>query len=1021
MLKLAADLSNNYSWGLVWGGQSNSRPWGSKAEGYQASPEYQLEANGTELAGVVIDAYNGTGNGKKINVTTALTPNQWQGAQLRLYRQAGGSGNPQYYAHYTDPLGGYATVVTNTATTLIVDWVVPVVDETGAAFTGTCKGYLTFADDKWKSYQNVKVLTPYQPEGLATDVGTRAVAYPSTAATKLGIPGYSHPATVTSFSDLAAFLPLTFLEGIDSYGCSNFADSAWGVTGARSLHYATSSTFVLASANSPARQDPSGALAGGNFYVEWTATYASNPVPKRSWCRIANNSRYGTAYSTFTVQAGTWSGDGAPSGTTGADVATASASVISGTSPITITKSSAFSGVQLGDIAYHPPTGAYGIVSSIAGVPSSIQILSWISGSVTGTADIHVTRPSQATSRIDRIEAWIPHYLNNPNALLGPGYRYPNNDMLPYAFAGAYNNGTLTSTTTSAPGATTIITQSTASWEPNKYAGWYVSCGSSVGLVTGNTKTELIGSWISGGTPGGAAVAFTLSNELGTGPRIHNRPCGITPYAYGDRFGSLLPFASRMSASIGKDVHAVHLGVNSSPIFQQTASNSFGFPGQVGWWNWREHLTWAPEKPNGQAERLARMMTFMAPAAITAAGSTKPFRVLSFTWLQGEGDALGGKSRTNYGRSLNALVTWLRDAATDAGVSPYSGEAKIPWIQPRITKVPYELTGQFTYYNQLANYTITLTLSGDDEGWVNNHIEEFSIVDGFAACLPQVDDLPKLGETSLVNGIDPLHYDGVGEAMIGERLSELAGRVIEKALAYGGSTYLQRPSTRLLYICNLALAHIGQTQITSLDDGSTPAELCKQFFPEARDTMLQSRQWGFALRREELSEVMKPPPSFMGGNPLYDQYGFCYAIPHEALNAFAVLPPSPDSDYIQLGHETEGQWPQLIAGGPAPVAFAVETSPMSGGRLLFTNQQDAVLRYVARIVDADRFTPMFATALSWYLASMLASAIIKGDEGEKVSQRCLQKAAGFMRLAASSDGNQRGIKLQHIPDHLLNR
>jgi len=1032
MLKLAADLKTGYAWGHAWGGQSNSRPWGSKAEGYQGAPELKLEANGIALTGVVLTTVNRTGNNQRITVGTSLTPKQWQGAQLRLYRQSGGTG-PGLFNHYTDPLGGYATVRYNSANELYVDWVVPAVDETGAAFTGTCKGYLTFADDKWKDYPNVRVLTPYQPEGAAIDVGRTVLPYPDPAGVKLGTPGYTLPAGITTFDDLAVFLPLTFLEGIDSYGFSNEADSAYGALGARQSVAFSSTIGVFTNTATPVIQAPTSALAGGYLYVEWLYDVLGVITPKRSWARILGNTRTSSVLRDVLVLDGAWQGDGTPqlwSNNVGTDT---NATIAAGAPQITASAGTPFSALLAGDLVVVDSSvgQSLGIVASIGGGGATVTLdgAGWMGGTPTSGANtVNVFRNS-TFSVVSSLEVWVPHYNNNPNAFLGPGYRYPNNDMQPYAFALASNTASVaagtavtgTSSTTSA--GSPMLTQASASWEPNRFIGWYVTSNSIRGRITGNTKTELYGAW-EGGVAPAPGLAFTLTNELGTGPRIHNRPRGITPYAYGDRFGSLLQFSSRISASIGKDIHVVHLGVNSAPIFQQSASNTFGYPGQIGWWNWHEHLTWAPEKPAGQAERLARMLTVMAPAALVAEGSTDLFRLLSFTWLQGEGDALGGKARTNYGRSLNALVTWLRDQVTDAGLSPYTGDAKIPWIQPRITEIPYELTGTFNYYNQLAGFSITLTLSGDDEGWVNNHIEEFGIVDGFAAVLSQVDDLPKLGDTSLTNGIDPLHYDGVGEAGIGERLSELGGRLIEKALAYGGSAYLQHPSTRIVSICNMALAHIGEASITSLDDGTTPANLCKQLWAEARDTLLQARQWGFALRRVELSEVMKPPPTFMGGNVLYDQYGYCYAVPHEALNAFAVLPPTPDSDYHQLGNDVDGidqAAPLLIGGGPAPIPFAIETSPMSGGRLLLTNQADATLRYVARIVDADQFPPLFATALSWYLASMLASSIIKGDEGERVSQRCLQKAGGYMRLAASSDGNQRGIKLQHVPDHLANR
>ena len=110
-----------------------------------------------------------------------------------------------------------------------------------------------------------------------------------------------------------------------------------------------------------------------------------------------------------------------------------------------------------------------------------------------------------------------------------------------------------------------------------------------------------------------------------------------------------------------------------------------------------------------------------------------------------------------------------------------------------------------------------------------------------------------------------------------------------------------------------------------------------------------------------------------------------------------------------------------------PSAFEIGRSP-SGHRLLFTNvpQVEATnldiqipipsnelvperlvkgptISYVDKVFDPDRFSESFATALTWLLASMLAPALVKGEEGEVVATRCLQRASGFVRSEASHE------------------
>jgi hypothetical protein len=50
-------------------------------------------------------------------------------------------------------------------------------------------------------------------------------------------------------------------------------------------------------------------------------------------------------------------------------------------------------------------------------------------------------------------------------------------------------------------------------------------------------------------------------------------------------------------------------------------------------------------------------------------------------------------------------------------------------------------------------------------------------------------------------------------------------------------------------ICNQALGWLGQNRITSLDDESVRAQLCKENYPFLRDAVLEERMWTFATVR----------------------------------------------------------------------------------------------------------------------------------------------------------------------------
>ena len=502
------------------------------------------------------------------------------------------------------------------------------------------------------------------------------------------------------------------------------------------------------------------------------------------------------------------------------------------------------------------------------------------------------------------------------------------------------------------------------------------------------------------------------------GAVIKNRPRGAPQSCYGDYFGDMLVAASRLSAATGKRINVVMLGINASSLAPSTSSNTFAFRGIVGWWNYKDHLTWAPVLTTSAYQRIVKLITTILPNALLAEGNTKTPRFLGHVHCQGESDAIYLSMREHYGRTLKAFVTKVRNLITGLGYNPYANGAKLPFVQPKIAHVTYELVGTYQYYG------IPFVFNGDAKGVVNSAIVEHAVADGFAENV-YVDDLPRVLT-------DLGHYSGVGEAARGARIAESLGRLVDYAMSFG-SPAQANPSTRIIDICNIALSHIGQSKIESLDEGSAQAIACKQLLPEARDTLLQARIWGFAKRRIQLVAIRRPDIFN------YKQWDYCYPIPPEALNAFAVLPPFFEvSDFDTLRVLQAGYTAEFIAnqghadpvdeslvgtGDDLPsVPYEVEQSP-HGGRYIFTQQKNATLRYVRRVIDAEAYSPAFCTALSWFLAAMLAEALIKGNEGEAVAKRCMQNASGAAGMAASSDARQRtpAKPFDQIPKHISDR
>ncbi len=195
-------------------------------------------------------------------------------------------------------------------------------------------------------------------------------------------------------------------------------------------------------------------------------------------------------------------------------------------------------------------------------------------------------------------------------------------------------------------------------------------------------------------------------------------------------------------------------------------------------------------------------------------------------------------------------------------------------------------------------------------------------------------------------------------------------------------------------LCNLALARLGDpATVSSINppEGSAQAEHCARFYPIARDAVLEAHPWRFASRRVALAPLD------------VESWGwsFAYGLPNDALVSLAVLAPGTTNDA-----ETQD--------------FDIE-STASGARVLYTNQDDATLRYVARVTDTTRFSPGFNEALSWLLASYLAGPMIKGDDGAQMAKAAYQQYAFVVSQAKVTDANQRQVKPDHTPAWISGR
>lgn len=147
-----------------------------------------------------------------------------------------------------------------------------------------------------------------------------------------------------------------------------------------------------------------------------------------------------------------------------------------------------------------------------------------------------------------------------------------------------------------------------------------------------------------------------------------------------------------------------------------------------------------------------------------------------------------------------------------------------------------------------------------------------------------------------------------------------------------------------LSICNSALLKIGATAISSLSDNNKKAILCNEHYDKIRKQLLRSHPWNFAKKRASLTED--------GTEPLFE-WSKQFLLPSDYLRA------------IKLHEEEE---------------FVIE-----GNRLL-TNQDEALLLYIADIEDTTLFEASFSELLALNLAYELSYTLVQSNSLKQTLQ-----------------------------------
>lgn len=175
-------------------------------------------------------------------------------------------------------------------------------------------------------------------------------------------------------------------------------------------------------------------------------------------------------------------------------------------------------------------------------------------------------------------------------------------------------------------------------------------------------------------------------------------------------------------------------------------------------------------------------------------------------------------------------------------------------------------------------------------------------------------------------------------------------------------------------IWNLALTDVGAKTVTDPLQKSTGADLCRLHYPYALEFVLESQDWNFATKRQEVAQSSSIAPVF--------GYDSSFKIPGDSLRVMDVWDNS-RSDTNTRFTNNNLQWAQE-------------------GEYISANTSVQIwIKYIEKVEDPSRFTASFSTALAKYLSYRLA---IPMAANRQLKADLLNEYELLVDKAASNDG-----------------
>lgn len=239
-------------------------------------------------------------------------------------------------------------------------------------------------------------------------------------------------------------------------------------------------------------------------------------------------------------------------------------------------------------------------------------------------------------------------------------------------------------------------------------------------------------------------------------------------------------------------------------------------------------------------------------------------------------------------------------------------------------------------------------------------------------------------------------------------------------------------------IANRSLSSIGtRSQIADLSEDSNEARQVKLLLEPLRDEVLRMAPWNCAFNYRNLSLICSAPgtpenPS--AGLSTWEKgippppWSYEYAYPSDCLRPIFVVPQFTTgfTSGVPITTAVTGGAPAFWNGPPVRFKVGIDQIDPQGlpnplgqdQRVIWTNQEQAILAYVKRVTNPDVWDDAFQQAIVAALASRLVIALT-GDKG--LAQLKVSEANQYIMMARVSDGNE-GLTINDVtPDWIRTR